>query len=78
MAKDDAKDDDIVGRLGYKIRAERVKMNYSQEDLAEKAGLHKNYIGMVERGEKNVTVLRCYQIARALKLSLMDLVAQVE
>lgn len=65
---------EIVDRLGHNIRAERMKRNISQEKLAEMTGMHKNYIGIIERGEKNVTVLRCFQIAQALNIPLTDLV----
>lgn len=60
--------------LGENIRAHRRKLKWSQEELAEKADLHHNYIGDVERGEENVSVDTLMRIAAALKVRLSDLV----
>jgi transcriptional regulator with XRE-family HTH domain len=49
-------------------------MKWSQEKLAEKADLHHNYIGDIERGEENVSVDALTRIAAALKVRLSDLV----
>ncbi len=49
-------------------------MGWSQENLAEKANLHHNYIGDIERGEENVSVDALMRIATALKISIADLV----
>uniref|UniRef100_A4SDR5 Putative transcriptional regulator, XRE family n=1 Tax=Chlorobium phaeovibrioides (strain DSM 265 / 1930) TaxID=290318 RepID=A4SDR5_CHLPM len=59
--------------LGKNIRHERVRQGFSQEDLAEKAGLHRTYIGMVERGERNITLLNYAKIVDALNLAMHDL-----
>ena len=48
---------------------------WSQEDLAEKAGLHRNYVGMVERGERNPGLLNIGRLSRALRVPLADLFA---
>ena len=45
----------------------------SQEKLAEKAGVHRTYIGMIERSEKNITLLNMEKIARALNVEITDL-----
>ena len=63
--------------LGEKIRAERIKADLSQEKLAEKAGLARNYIGNIERAEYKVTVETLARIAKALKLRVRDLVADI-
>jgi transcriptional regulator with XRE-family HTH domain len=52
--------------VGDNIRELRYKLNVSQEKLAEYADLHRNYIGMVERAEVNITVESLTQIAKAL------------
>ena len=52
-------------------------MKWSQEKLAEKSDLHRNYIGDVERGEENVSVDALMRIATALKVRLCDLVQGV-
>jgi transcriptional regulator with XRE-family HTH domain len=53
-------------QLGEAIRKKRLQLGLSQERLAEKAGLHWTYIGGIERGERNVSLLNIVKIARAL------------
>lgn len=48
------------------MRAERERLGVSQEDLADRAGIHRTYLGGVERGERNVGLLNVLRIARAL------------
>lgn len=64
---------DTVIKLGLKIRVERQKQKLSQEKLAELSELNRNFIGMIERGETNVTVKNLENIANALKLELKEL-----
>ena len=64
---------DLLIQFGNKIREERAKRNLSQEKLAEIAGMHRTYIGMIERAEKNITLLNIKKIANALNLSLSSL-----
>lgn len=61
---------DILIKFGNKVRAERLKRGISQEELAAKAGLHRTYIGMVERAEKNITLGNVKKICKALNLSI--------
>ena len=63
--------------LGETIRAERLKAGLSQEQLAEKASVARNYIGNIERAEHKVTLETLAQIAKALKVRVRDLVADV-
>ena len=63
--------------LGETVRAERIKAGLSQEQLAEKADLARNYIGNIERAEYKVTVEALARIARALKLSVSDLTRDI-
>jgi len=60
--------------LGKKIRLERDKLNISQEGLGQKAKLHRTYIGMIERGEKNITISNLRKIAQALGVHVRDLI----
>ena len=64
---------DIVSALGKRIRAERLKAGLSQEKLAYLAECHPTYIGQIERGEKNATVLSIYKIASALEIPISSL-----
>ena len=69
----DQLNNDTVGKLGQKIRIERQKRKLSQEKLAEIADLNRNFIGMVERGETNITVKNLESIANAFKINIQDL-----
>ena len=60
----------LLKQLGFSIKLARVRKELSQEELAELAGLHRTYIGMVERAERNITVINLVQIAKALDISL--------
>ena len=60
--------------LGETIRAKRIKAGLSQEQLAEKAQLARNYIGNIERAEYKVTVETLAKIAKALGVRVRDLV----
>jgi len=55
------------------VRKYRIKQNLSQEELAEKAGVHRTYIGSVERGERNITINVMEKICIALEMSIIDL-----
>jgi len=56
--------------LGKRIKENRLKRNLSQEDLAAKANMHRTYIGMVERGEKNITISNLKKISDALEIDI--------
>ncbi len=63
----------ILDRFGSRVRAERTRRGLSQERLAELAKVHRTYIGMIERGEKNITLTNIEKIAKALALNPKDL-----
>ena len=65
--------EDVLRRLGLRIRGLREKANISQEALGQIAGLHRTYIGAIERGERNPSVLSLKKIADSLKVTLGDL-----
>jgi transcriptional regulator with XRE-family HTH domain len=63
--------------LGERIRFIRKAADFSQEVLAEKADLHHNYVGELERGEKAATIDTLLKIAKALKVRVRDLVDEL-
>ena len=63
----------ILNIFGENVRKFRRKLNISQEELADKADLHRTYIGMIERAEKNITLVNIEKIANALEVKIEDL-----
>ena len=59
--------------VGRKIREIRTEFQISQEELAWRAGLDRTYIGSVERGERNISILNLKKIAKALGFPVKDL-----
>jgi transcriptional regulator with XRE-family HTH domain len=65
---------EILVKFGEKVRQERLKKNLSQEELAYKAGVHRTYIGMIERAEKNITLENIEKISNGLNVNIKDLI----
>jgi ribosome-binding protein aMBF1 (putative translation factor) len=63
----------ILIDFGEKVRQFRLEKSFSQEELAFRADLHRTYIGMIERAEKNITLLNIEKIANALEVKITDL-----
>lgn len=63
----------ILKNFGERVREKRKEKRLSQEQLAHKANLHRTYIGMIERAEKNITLLNIEKIANALEIEITDL-----
>jgi transcriptional regulator with XRE-family HTH domain len=61
--------------LGHRIRQRREERGLTQAELADKCKLHRTFIGSVERGERNVSILNLRTIARALRAPLQELLA---
>ena len=64
---------EILLSFGKRVRELRKANNWTQEKLAEISGLHPNYIGMVERGERNPSLINIHVFADAFGLSLSEL-----
>lgn len=60
--------------FGANVRKERLEKGISQEELASLAGLHRTYIGMIERAEKNITLTNASKVAKALVIPLATLI----
>lgn len=64
----------ILMRFGKNVQRIRKEKNISQEKLAEYAGLHRTYIGMIERFERNITLINAEKVARALDVNISELI----
>lgn len=65
--------DDVLVRFGNRLREVRQAAGVSQERLAELAGLHRTYVSSVERGLRNISLVNIEKLARALEVSLAEL-----
>ena len=66
-------DNALLLKFGERVRFLRKKQNMSQEELAHRADVHRTYIGMIERGEKNLSLTNIDKIANALHTTLSEL-----
>ena len=64
---------DILNRFGEKIRKLRLEKSWSQEVLAEKTGSHRTYIGMIERGERNLSLKNIETFANTFEIKMSEL-----
>ena len=69
--------DQVLIKLGKNLRKAREKRGWSQEEFAFRCGVHRTYVGSVERGEYNVTILTLRKFTRALGVSLRDAIRGV-
>ena len=65
--------DTRVKAFGQRVRYFRKCLGISQDDLADKANLHRTYVGAVERGERNISLLNILRLADALDINVKDL-----
>ena len=63
-------------KLGMALRKKREALGFSQEELAEKIDCHRNYVGLVERGEYNVTVEMVARFGEALECRASDVIRE--
>ncbi|BAZ87603.1 helix-turn-helix transcriptional regulator [Aphanizomenon sp. PH219] len=59
--------------FGIRVRYFRKRLKLSQDELAEKSDLHRTYIGAVERGERNISLMNIFRLADALQVTAKDL-----
>ncbi|MCD7835561.1 MAG: helix-turn-helix transcriptional regulator [Lachnospiraceae bacterium] len=68
---------EITVIIGQRLRARRLELGYSQSLASEKADLHPTYIGQLERGEKNATIVSIEKLCTALDLPMEELFANI-
>ena len=68
----------ILIEFGERVRKIRKEKGLSQEELAYKADLHRTYIGMIERAEKNITLINIEKIANALEVEVKQLLEVIK
>jgi transcriptional regulator with XRE-family HTH domain len=66
----------VLAQFGRRVRALRDERGWSQEELAERAGIHRTYVGGIERGLRNIALVNISRIAKAFGLSLSELFAE--
>lgn len=66
----------LVAVFAANVRRRRLELALSQEELAERAGVHRTYVGMLERSEKNCTIYNIWRFACALQVEAGDLLAE--
>ncbi len=64
---------ELLIKFGNRVRELRRLKGLSQENLAHKASMHRTYIGMIERGEKNITLININAISKALEIEISEL-----
>ena len=65
--------EDVRTRFGTALRSRRTRIGVSQEEFADLCGLDRTYVGGIERGERNVSLVNLEKLAKALKISLSEL-----
>ncbi|MBW1616715.1 MAG: helix-turn-helix transcriptional regulator [Deltaproteobacteria bacterium] len=71
------KNQEALKKFGTRVRQNRLDKGISQEELAELANVHRTYIGMIERGEKNITLNTMLNITNALGIKLTNLIEEL-
>jgi transcriptional regulator with XRE-family HTH domain len=69
---------DLQKRFGERVRKLRLKKHLSQDEFADIAGLHRAYIGTVERGQTNITLRNMYILAKSLGVKMTDLIRGID
>ena len=69
--------DAILQAFGKRVRLRRIELELSQEELAEISGFHRTYIGAIERGERNPSLLSISRLAKSLDIDVGTLIERV-
>lgn len=70
--------DRVLREFGEAVRRLRTRRGLSQEMLGERAGLHRTYVGSIERGERNVSLVNIHRLAAALGVDVPTLMTEAE
>lgn len=73
-----AKKNSVALKIGQNIRNRRLQLNLTQEKLSFESGLDRTFIGHIERGSRNITVLTLCKVAKALKIKPQDLLKDID
>jgi transcriptional regulator with XRE-family HTH domain len=65
----------IVGQIGRAIKYHRNQMGMTQQELSEKMGFNRTYLGAIERGERNISLVTLINLSKNLEVSIVDLVS---
>jgi transcriptional regulator with XRE-family HTH domain len=68
----------LLLKLGASVRQRRERLGFSQEAFASKCGVHRTYVGKVERGEQNVSMSSLSRLAKGLGIRIWELVREAE
>ena len=63
-------DDEIIKKIAFNIKVERMRKNLTQFQLAEKIEVHEKYIGRIESGKQNITIRTLIKLAKALEINM--------
>jgi transcriptional regulator with XRE-family HTH domain len=66
-------DEECFREIGHRLRSRREALGWTQAEVARRCGRHKAYVGFVERGERNVSLINLRRIARVLRIRLSEL-----
>ena len=69
---------DIRERFGFAVKSRREELGLTQEDLADRAQIHRTYLSDIERGSRNLSLINIERLAKALKLSISQFFTEVE
>ncbi len=69
---------DIRERFGFAVKDRREALGLTQEEFAERAGIHRTYLSDIERGTRNVSLINIERVAQGLSLKLSELFQAVE
>ncbi len=69
---------DLQKQLGLRIRKLRIKKGYTQESFADALGLHRNFMGSIERGEQNLTLKTLHHVAQGLGTTMAKLLSGLD